>query len=80
MEDVSQASVWWGWGRGRGECINVRVHDGFAAGFFRENSRFGNHLTSVTSCYVSAGQRASEECEMEGDNRLGLKKKRGGLI
>lgn len=67
-----------GVGWGGGECINVHVHDRFAAGFFCENSRFGNHLTSVTSCYVSAGQRASKECEMEGDNWRGLKKKKGG--
>lgn len=62
-----------GWGMGGGsECINVHVQDNFAAGFFCENSRFGNHLTSVTSCYVCAGQRARKECEMEGENQRGL--------
>lgn len=48
-----------------GEHINIHVLDTLAAGFFCVNSRFGNHLTSVTSCYVSAGQRARQGCEME---------------
>lgn len=56
---------------GGGGGTNVHVQDGFAAGFFCENSRFWNHLTSVTGCYVCAGQRAREECVMEGDNRRG---------
>lgn len=61
-----------GGGQGMYKCPCARHNSNFAAGFFCENSRFGNHLTSVTSCYVSAGQRARKECEMEGENRRGL--------
>lgn len=41
-----------------GACVSIHVHGSVLLPvFFWANSRFGNHLTSVTSCYVSHSWR-----------------------
>lgn len=55
--------------------MNIHVQDSvllpgfFYFLFFCVNSRLGNHLTSVTSCYVSTSQKGpEEETEMENES------------
>lgn len=38
-------------------CISIHVQDSILLLGFCANSGFGNHLTSVTSCYVSPSQK-----------------------